>query len=89
MSHIKCIHNNETRTQISMCFILHLVRSVQHGLCCYAYRSTPKQNGSRLGRLVRLAKWIAEKRKQQRSGHLLMLFLCGRVIEGKREVTNR
>ena len=38
---------------------------------------------------VRLAKWMAEKRKQPRSGHLLVLFLCGQVIEGKREVTNR
>ena len=37
---------------------------------------------------VRLEKWIAEKRKQLSSGHLLVLFLCGRVIEGKREVTN-
>ena len=36
---------------------------------------------------VRLAKWIAEKLKQPRSGHLLVLF--GRVIEGKMEVTNR
>ena len=38
---------------------------------------------------VQLAKWIAEKRKQLRSGHLLVLFLCARMIEGKREVTNR
>ena len=38
---------------------------------------------------VKLAKWIAEKRNQPRSRHLLMLLLCGRVIEGKREVTNR
>ena len=38
---------------------------------------------------VRLAKWRAENRKQPRSGHLLVLFLCGRVIEGKREVSNR
>ena len=37
---------------------------------------------------VRLAEWITEKRKQPRSGHLLVLVLCGRVIEGKREVTN-
>ena len=37
----------------------------------------------------RLAKWIAEKRKQPRSGYLYVLNLCGRVIEGKREVTNR
>ena len=37
---------------------------------------------------VELAKWIAEKRKQPRSGHLLLLLLCGRMIEGKREVTN-
>ena len=32
---------------------------------------------------VRLSKWIAEKRKQPRSGHLLVFLLCGRVIEGK------
>ena len=38
---------------------------------------------------VRLAKWTPGKRKQPRSGHLLVFFLCGRVIEGKREVTNR
>ena len=38
---------------------------------------------------VRLVKWIAEKRKQSRSGHLVVLFLCSRVIEGKREVTIR
>ena len=38
---------------------------------------------------VRLVKWIAEKRKLSRSGHFLVLFLCGRVIEGKKEVTNR
>ena len=38
---------------------------------------------------VRLAKWIVEKRKQPRSGHLLVLFVCVRVIEGKEEVTNR
>ena len=38
---------------------------------------------------VELAKWIAEKHKQPRSGHLLVLFLCGRAIEGKKEVTNR
>ena len=37
---------------------------------------------------VRLAKWLAEKRKQPRSGHLLVLSLCSRVIEGMREVTN-
>ena len=37
---------------------------------------------------VSLAKWIAEKRKQPRSGLLLVLFLCGRVIKGVREVTN-
>ena len=37
---------------------------------------------------VRLVKWIAEKRKKPRSSHLLVLFLCGRVIEGKSEVTN-
>ena len=37
---------------------------------------------------VRLKKWIAEKRKQPLSRHLLLLFLCGRVIEGKKEVTN-
>ena len=38
---------------------------------------------------VRLVKWIAEKRQQSRSGHLLVMFLCGRMIEGKREVNNR
>ena len=38
---------------------------------------------------VRLAKLIAEKRKQSRSSHLFVLFLCGRVIEGVREITNR
>ena len=38
---------------------------------------------------VQSAKWIAGKRKQPRSGHLLVLCLCGRVIEGMREVTNR
>ena len=38
---------------------------------------------------VQLAKWFAGKRKQPRPGHLLMLSLCGRVIEGVREVTNR
>ena len=51
-SHIKRIHNNETRAQVSMYFILHLMRTVRHGLCCYANRSAPKQNGSRLGRVV-------------------------------------
>ena len=38
---------------------------------------------------VQSAKWIDGKRKQPRPGHLLMLSLCGRVIEGVREVTNR
>ena len=38
---------------------------------------------------VKSAKVIAEKRKQPLSGHLLMLSLCGRVIERVREVTNR
>ena len=38
---------------------------------------------------VQLAKLIVEKRKQQRSGHLLLLSLFGQVIEGMREVTNR
>ena len=37
---------------------------------------------------VGLAKLFAEKRKQPHSGHMLMLFLCDRVIEAKREVTN-
>ena len=38
---------------------------------------------------IRLAKWIAEKHKQLRSGQLLrVLFLCGQVIDGKREDTN-
>ena len=36
---------------------------------------------------IRLAKWIAEKRKQPLSGYLLVSFLCSWVIEGKREVT--
>ena len=38
---------------------------------------------------VQLAKWITGKRKQPRLGHLLVLSLCARVIEGVREVTNR
>ena len=38
---------------------------------------------------IRLVKLIAEKRKPPRSGHLLVLFLCGQVMELKREVTNR
>ena len=38
---------------------------------------------------VQLAKLIAGKSKQPRSGHLLVLCLCNRVIEGVREVTNR
>ena len=37
---------------------------------------------------VQLAKWIAGQREQPRSGHLLVLSLCGRVNEGVREVTN-
>ena len=37
---------------------------------------------------VQLAKWIVGKRKQSRSGHLLLLYLCGRVIKGMREDTN-
>ena len=49
---IKRIHNNETGAQVSMCFILHLMQTIQHGLCCYANRSATKQNCSRLGRLV-------------------------------------
>ena len=36
-----------------------------------------------------LAKWIAGKPKQPRSGHFLVLSLCGRVIERVREITNR
>ena len=35
---------------------------------------------------VQSAKWIAGKRKQPQPGHLLMLSLCGRVIEGVRDV---
>ena len=38
---------------------------------------------------VRLAQWIAEKRTQPRSDNLLVLFQCGRAIEGNIEVTNR
>ena len=38
---------------------------------------------------VQSAKWIAQKRKQPRPNHLLMLSVCGWVIEGGREVTNR
>ena len=38
---------------------------------------------------VHLAKSIAGTRKQPRSGHFLVLSLCGRVIEGVRDVTNR
>ena len=38
---------------------------------------------------VQLAKWLAGKREQLRSGHLLALSLCARVIERMREVTNR
>ena len=38
---------------------------------------------------VQLAKWITGKRKQPRPGHLLVLSLCGRVIEGVMEITNR
>ena len=30
---------------------------------------------------VQLAKWIAGKHKQPRTSHLLVLALCGRVIE--------
>ena len=52
ISHIKGIYNNETRAQVSMCFILHLVRTVQHDLCCYANRNAAKHNGSRFGRVV-------------------------------------
>ena len=37
---------------------------------------------------VQLAKCIVGKRKQPRSGHLLLLSLFGRVIEGMREDTN-
>ena len=37
----------------------------------------------------KVAKWIAEKRKQPRSGPLIVLSLFGRVIEGMREVNNR
>ena len=37
---------------------------------------------------LQLAKWIVGKRKQPRSGHLLVLSLFGRVIEGMSEVTN-
>ena len=38
---------------------------------------------------VQLAKWIVGKRKQPRSGHLLLLSLFDQVIEGMREDTNR
>ena len=38
---------------------------------------------------VLLAKWIVGKRKQPRSGNLLLLSLLGQVIEGMREDTNR
>ena len=38
---------------------------------------------------VQLAKWVVGKRKQPRSGHLLLLSLFGQVIEGMRENTNR
>ena len=38
---------------------------------------------------VQVAKWIVVKRKQSRSGHLLLLSLFGQVIEGMREDTNR
>ena len=38
---------------------------------------------------VQLAKWLVGKRKQPRSGHLLMLSLFGQVIERMREDTNR
>ena len=38
---------------------------------------------------VQLAKWLAVKRKQPLSGHLLVLSLCGRAIEGVKEVNNR
>ena len=38
---------------------------------------------------IRLAKLIAEKRKQPRSGNLLVLFLYGPAIDGKRDVPNR
>ena len=35
------------------------------------------------------ARWIVEKRKLPRSGHLLLLCLFDQVIEGMREDTNR
>ena len=38
---------------------------------------------------VQLAKCIVGKRKQPRSGHLLLLSLFDQVIEGMREDTNR
>ena len=38
---------------------------------------------------VQLAKSIVGKRKQPRSGHLLLLPLFGQAIEGMSEVTNR
>ena len=38
---------------------------------------------------VQLAKLIAGIHKQPRPDHLLMLCLCGRVIQGVGEVTNR
>ena len=38
---------------------------------------------------IQFAKWIVGKRKQPRSGHLLLLSLFGQVIEGLREDTNR
>ena len=39
--------------------------------------------------IVQLAKWITGKRKQPRTGHLLVLSPCGQIIEIVREVTNR
>ena len=53
----------------------------------WARSSSFCHDGSRLGRLVQSAKWIAEKRKKPRPGHLLTLSLCCRVTEGVREVT--
>ena len=55
---------------------------------CHGGRLTTKRRQP-LSTSVQLAKWIAGKRKQQRSGHLLVLFLCGWVIEPVSEVTNR
>ena len=38
---------------------------------------------------VQLVRWIIGKRKQPRSGHLLLLSLFCQVMEGMREDTNR